>query len=161
MAVPVLDTLLARSPAEYQRWAKQHFAAAAEEGEGEGGKDMDWWAVKSALGNGGKDVWITNRNNFEEVASQVPQQGELVIQKYVNRPQLWRGKKFHLRCYAMILADLSALFYDKCYILAAGLPYQTDTADMHCHITNLSVNKHLPGYPGQVPCHLPSQFPKV
>ena len=61
----------------------------------------------------------------------------------------------------MILADLTALVYEKCYILTAGMDYQTDTADITSHITNLSVNKHMPGYPGQVPCDLPTEFPEV
>lgn len=42
---------------------------------------LDWWAVKAARGNGGKDVWITNRDNYADTFAQLPRQGELVIQK--------------------------------------------------------------------------------
>jgi hypothetical protein len=41
----------------------------------------DWWAVKASKGNGGKDVWIANRSNFAAVASELPKDGELVIQR--------------------------------------------------------------------------------
>jgi hypothetical protein len=34
-------------------------------------------------------------------------------------------------------------------------------ADVKRHITNLSVNKHMPHHPGQIPCHLPSEYPEV
>lgn len=44
--------------------------------------DLDWWAAKASLGNGGKDVWIVHKDNYMEVAAKVPRQGELVIQKY-------------------------------------------------------------------------------
>ncbi|CAM9655530.1 unnamed protein product, partial [Ectocarpus fasciculatus] len=166
MTVPVLETFIARCPDDFRRWADNRWSPEEPGATGAAclhdiSDSLDWWAVKAARGNGGKDVWITNRDNYADTFAQLPRQGELVIQKYVDRPLLWKGKKFHLRCYSMIMADLTALVYEKCYILTAGKDYQTDTADISSHITNLSVNKHIPGYPGQVPCDLPTEFPEA
>jgi len=73
---------------------------------------------------------------------------------------------------------MSALFYRHCYILTAGVDYHTNTTnsggsnstsnsnsgpdlDVTCHISNLSVNKHIEGYPGQIPCDLAVEYPQV
>lgn len=41
----------------------------------------DWWAVKASRGNGGKDVWIIHRDNFQEIIPTLPQSEEYVIQR--------------------------------------------------------------------------------
>ena len=41
----------------------------------------DWWALKASKGNGGKDVWIINRDNFENILAKLPSSEEFVIQR--------------------------------------------------------------------------------
>ena len=81
-------------------------------------------------------------------------------QRYVARPLLWRGRKFHFRAYAAVRADMSAWLYRTAYILCASKPYslgeataegvQAGLTDELMHISNLAVNKHTEGHPGQV-----------
>lgn len=52
-------------------------------------------------------------------------------------------------------------FSQWAFILTAGYDYHTDDTESRRHITNLSVNKRLPGHPGQIPCHLPTEYPEV
>lgn len=76
------------------------------------------------------------------------------------RPLLWRGRKFHFRAYAVVRSDMSAWLYRTAYILCASKPYslrgastdglQADLTDELMHISNLAVNKHTEGHPGQV-----------
>jgi hypothetical protein len=68
--------------------------------------------------------------------------------------------------FALIRGDGSALLYDYAFILSASEPY--DTLKSHGlalneqrHLTNLSINKMAKGHPGQVVCHLPSEYPQV
>lgn len=86
---------------------------------------------------------------------------------------LWRGRKFHFRVYALLRADMSAWLYRTAYILSASRPYSLGRekddgragavaegdgvrregfADELVHISNLAVNKHTEGHPGQVSC---------
>ena len=58
-------------------------------------------------------------------------------------------------------ADFTSFVYRKAFILSAGLDFSFDTADLKSHVTNLSVNKHFPNHPGQVPCELDKEFPHV
>lgn len=81
--------------------------------------------------------------------------------RYVVRPMLWRGNKFHFRCYATLCADMSAWLYRIAYILSASRPYSLDEErapgdgedavlpDELVHVSNLAVNKHTRGHPGQ------------
>lgn len=97
----------------------------------------------------------------------------LFHQRYVARPMLWRERKFHFRVYALLRADMSAWLYRTAYILAASRPYSLGRsddgrvgataevegvrregfADELIHISNLAVNKHTKGHPGQVSPH--------
>ena len=74
---------------------------------------------------------------------------------------LFRGKKFHFRCYSTISATGMAMVYQKAFILSASLDFDYNDDDVRKHVTNLSVNKRFVGHPGQVPCHLPEEYPEV
>ena len=56
---------------------------------------------------------------------------------------------------------MSALLYEKAFILTAGESYDTSNTNVHSHITNLSVNKKFLNHPGQVPCDLTVEYPQV
>lgn len=124
--------------------------------------DKDWWAVKASSGNGGKDVWIINKENYKDILKELPGNNEFVIQKYVDRPLLYKSKKkFHFRCYSVLNADMSVLVYEKAFILTASMDYDKEDSNSKKHITNLSVNKGTIGHPGQIPCHLPTEYPDL
>ena len=38
----------------------------------EGPVDGDWWVVKASAGNGGKDIWVMARHNFNTVLAELP-----------------------------------------------------------------------------------------
>lgn len=105
--------------------------------------------------------------------------------RYVPRPLLWHGKKFHFRCYSLLRADMSAFLYKKGFIICAGLPYDLSPpsaannnsnsnnknssasgnfppqSEMNKHLTNLSINKKIEGHPGLVPCLMSEECPTV
>lgn len=159
MSVPTLRTFVAGNREKVSQWLWANYRRLSETSNDLG---IDWWAVKAAKGNGGKDVWIINSSNFTEVLAEMPENDEFVIQKYVHNPLLWMGtKKFHFRCYAVLTARMAALVYEMAYILTASIDYNCSSMEMQKHITNLSVNKRTPGHPGQIPCHLPTEYPEV
>ena len=121
----------------------------------------EWWFVKASKGNGGKDIWIMNATNHRDVAASLPTAGgdDYVIQRYAPDPMLWQGKKFHFRVYAAMRADASAWVYQRAFVLTAGVAYDGEApGDVNKHISNLSINKHLHGHPGQIPVHLGRDF---
>ncbi len=81
--------------------------------------------------------------------------------RYIASPALFQGKKFHFRCYSLMKGDMSSFVYQKAYILTAGEQYDNCAQSLNVHITNLSINKHYTGHPGQIPCDLRIERPHV
>lgn len=156
-----LTTYVAKSGKQVCAWAQKRWDTSSSNGQ-----DLttsDWWVVKASNGNGGRDIWMIHRDNYLTALDDLPDDHEYVIQRYVNKPLLWQGtKKFHFRCYAFMQENGAAWLYDMAFILSAGWEYNTEGgADPRRHVTNLSVNKHLPHHPGQVPCNIPSEYPDL
>lgn len=156
---PMLETRIACSSAEVLIWAKKRWGELSTMEHDH--EDRDWWVVKASKGNGGRDIWVFNKSNHSKVVSELPANEEYVIQRYVNNPMLFRGKKFHFRCYSIMTASGAALVYRNSFILSAGLDFDYNDDDVRKHVTNLSINKRFAGHPGQVPCNLQLEYPEV
>jgi len=152
MSCPSLKTVVATSSSEVASWLANYFSESLNSTifiDRSQPIELDWWTIKASKGNGGRDIWFANRHNFAEVVQELPKNDEFVIQRYVDNPMLWQGKKkFHFRCYTLLRADMSALLYERAYVLTAGNDYCTSSTDPHSHITNLSVNKKFENHPG-------------
>ena len=131
--------------------------------------DPDWWVIKAAAGNGGTDVLMCHANNWRALTARLcalPDEWR-VAQRYVRRPALWRNRKFHVRVFVTIRADLSALAYRKGFIYSANeeFNFAEDTANVdgaaQVHLTNYATNKHHPQYPGAYPCDFIDEYPKA
>ena len=91
MKCPVLETYVANKFSSVISWANKRWQVNASD-------DCtattvfqctlpnvnDWWVIKASKGNGGKDIWFMNSNNYKEVSldSTIPRNEELVVQKY-------------------------------------------------------------------------------
>lgn len=154
MDIPMLETYLAHGHDEVDRWCRWRFQKTSSV------EDLDWWVLKASKGNGGRDVWIICKDNFEKILPEIPPNDNYVIQKYVQNPQLWHNRKFHLRCYTVLFGDMSAYVYEQAFILTASEPYDHLNCDeVMKHITNLAVNKNSPQHPGQISISLCTHFP--
>ncbi len=178
MNCPVIDTFIASCAEDVGGWAKRKWSStcassspssSSSSSGSKNGKvydENDWWVVKASAGNGGKDIWVMTCDNYGEVLSELPSGETFVMQRYVARPMLWKGKKFHFRCYSVLRADMTALLYQMAYILTAGYDYANNESmdtmmDSRRLITNLSVNKAIEGHPGQMPCNLKQEYPHL
>ena len=62
------------------------------------------WVVKDATANSGVGLWFaaSPRDLLDLLASgAVDARGEVVLQRYLQRPMLWRGRKLQFRVYAV------------------------------------------------------------
>ncbi|CAN0287922.1 unnamed protein product, partial [Phaeothamnion confervicola] len=163
MAVPTLESHVLPDRAAVAAWAASRWgsktaagsvACRLDAGAGAGGGtgDSDWWCVKATRGNGGTDVWVLRDISAAAVLPRLPAGDAFVLQRYVCRPLLRAGKKFHLRAYLLWRADGAAWLYRRAYALAASRDFEAHAHedDELVHITNLSRNKKTEGYPGQV-----------
>lgn len=63
--------------------------------------------------------------------------------------------------YTIITGTLESFLYEKGFILTAGIDYDCYTDSVNKHITNLSINKKIEGYPGQIPVNVCKEYPEV
>jgi hypothetical protein len=80
--VDLLDTVIAQSSEEVLLWCRTIWATETMDGGVHQSFSNSWWAVKASQGNGGRDVWIVNKENYEQVVSTLPKSEEYVIQRY-------------------------------------------------------------------------------
>jgi hypothetical protein len=83
MSVLSLESYVAANASEVSQWAEKHwFGDSSLKNTTEDVlNERDWWAVKASNGNGGKDIWIVNRNNYHQAITELPINEEYVIQR--------------------------------------------------------------------------------
>jgi hypothetical protein len=150
--------------------------------------EEEWWILKATGANGGGDVYLMPPFRASVPASLSLHPDEpYVIQRYLTRPVLYEGKyKFHYRVYALLRIAAAAddekekkeegcpeggacffepWLYRRAFILRAAKPYPSEgdedneKDDKTTHLTNLSLNKGEPDYPGQIPVDLAKEHP--
>ena len=147
------------------RWGRRRKEKEADDDNDADDDDDDWWIVKATGANGGMDVHVVNHQIQDHVLQKLQAQELYVIQRYILHPMLYHGRKFHFRAYALLRGDgLQPYLYRQAYILAASHAYSLqddDGRDDLMHLTNLSVNKVRPEYPGEIPVSLPEEYPEA
>lgn len=74
----------------------------------------------------------------------MPQNEQLVVSRYVEKPLLVNGLKFDLRLYVVLtsLDPLRIYIYNEGLVRFASEPYRAGAKDnLFCHLTNYSINK--------------------
>ena len=104
-----------------------------------------------------RNIWIlkpgenSNRGRGISVAKDLPsvmafvkQSGKnpVIIQKYIENPLLYKGRKFDMRMYCLITwvyGSAKLYFYDEGYVRTSSFPFDLDTTDTFVHLTNEAV----------------------
>jgi len=134
-AVGALPSHLAQGREGLTAWCTEQFAR----------EPSSAWVVKDAGANGAAGIWVIGAGNWETILSEVGAKSQLAIQRYVDRPRLWRGRKVHLRCYVLLFGDGSSFLFQRALLHAANRPYtepdsSTEAYDQQVHITNCCAN---------------------
>ena len=67
---------------------------------------------------------------------------EGLIQKYLDHPLLYYGRKFDVRIFVLIDYKLNVYLCKEGHMKACSEPYSIDTLDSYIHLTNYSLQKH-------------------
>jgi len=112
------------------------------------------WIIKPSDGLRQKGIKITK--DFREFIVHLSHHIDYpnwLVQRYVTEPLLYKGRKFHFRCYALIKIrnhptgpQLQLYVYPKGYMYVADKPYRGDRfEDEGIHITTSCNNQEFPG----------------
>jgi tubulin---tyrosine ligase len=99
-----------------------------------------FWILKPSYTNKGSDIAICGDwNEVVQGLLEVPDIREWVLQRYIERPLLLNGHKFHLRVYVLCVGALKVYVYDDILALLAAQKYDmSDTGpdSVYRHLTN-------------------------
>lgn len=85
MKNPTLDTYIATGALEVAFWAERRWSSQSKTLTCDMDRNsFDWWVVKASKGNGGRDVWVFNEENYKRVITELAESDEYVIQRYVK-----------------------------------------------------------------------------
>ena len=75
-----------------------------------------------------------------------PDGSSCVVQKYIERPLLFKGRKFDIRIYAICTTKNEVYFYKEGYLRMSSNQYDVKSSDLQTHLTNTGIQKHNPNY---------------
>mmetsp|Transcript_13307 Transcript_13307/g.25002 ORF Transcript_13307/g.25002 Transcript_13307/m.25002 type:complete len:961 (+) Transcript_13307:506-3388(+) len=100
------------------------------------------WLVKPAALNQGKGIEVCHTlKEIKDVLRSKPPQTIWVVQKYVERPLLFHGRKFDIRVWALATAKKELFFYKQGYLRTSSFDYDTSVSDNYVHLTNNCLQK--------------------
>lgn len=105
------------------------------------------WILKASNGNAGEDLVVFD--TLAEVQGLLKARvGEIwVMQRYIERPLLLAGRKFHLRVHTLAVGALAVYVHDDIIALKSTAPYaDADAKDTWAHLTNHCVQVAHPEY---------------
>jgi tubulin---tyrosine ligase len=95
------------------------------------------WILKPSVTDSAAEVRVVQ--TMDEVRDSITRNmdiGDWVLQRYVDRPLLVRGCKFHLRVYVVAFGDLCVYLNTNILSLIAVRKYSTDHTERLSHLTN-------------------------
>lgn len=113
----------------------------------EADKGKKWIMKPSATNKGAEVVVVENFAKLRAVVNEWTDIREWVVQEYISRPLLVRGRKFHIRVYVLALGCLKVFVYQRCLMLTALESYRDgDTDNTYAHITNTYQQQSHPDF---------------
>lgn len=66
----------------------------------------------------------------------------VIIQKYLEKPLLYRGRKFDMRIWVLITHKLQVYIFKEGHLKTSSVAYDINAKDSYVHITNYSIQKY-------------------
>lgn len=107
-----------------------------------------YFILKPESGSQGRGISLINS------PKQIPKNDRCIIQEYLNKPFLYKGLKFDLRIYVLILScsPLRVFLYKDGLVRLATQKYKEVTkqnaGEIYSHLTNFSLNKNNEAFVG-------------
>ena len=99
---------------------------------------------KIKLIDGNNNNKININNSIEKDYNNSIKCEYIMIQKYLEKPLLYQGRKFDIRMWVMFMTNREneVYIFKEGHLKASSLKYNPDSKDLFVHLTNYSVQKH-------------------
>jgi hypothetical protein len=97
----------------------------------------NYWLVKPANLNQGRGIEIFNSMmEIQKFLSSQAIYSYWVIQKYIEKPMLFKGRKFDIRVWSVATHKGEFFFYKNGYLRTSSDDYSLDNENNYVHLTN-------------------------
>ena len=101
---------------------------------------------KNFLNNDSEDIYNMNsKNEIYEKTENVYHKYRstlIVVQKYIERPLLYYGRKFDIRIWVLLTHDFKVYMFNEGHLKCCSVKYDLDACDSFSHLTNYSFQKY-------------------
>ena len=66
----------------------------------------------------------------------------IVIQKYIEKPLLYYGRKFDIRIWVLLTQNLNVYMFEEGHLKCCSINYNLNSDNTFCHLTNYSFQKY-------------------
>ena len=91
----------------------------------------------------------SNKISKESFKSNTPQKETnnyrshiIVIQKYIEKPLLYYGRKFDIRIWVLLTHNLNVYMFEEGHLKCCSINYNLNSDNTFCHLTNYSFQKY-------------------
>lgn len=109
--------------------------------------EKNYWLIKPANMNQGRGIEISNSlKDIKNIINSKPAHSKWVVQKYIEKPLLYKNRKFDIRVWACVTDRLDLFFYKDGYIRTSSEEFTFDTSLNYVHLTNNCLQVHGENY---------------
>ena len=80
--------------------------------------------------------------NKDDLFNNVYQSSTIIVQKYIEKPLLYFGRKFDIRIWVLLTCDLKVYVFKEGHLKCCSVKYDLNTNDNYSHLTNYSYQKY-------------------
>ena len=89
----------------------------------------------------GLNINTETKKKKKKIYSKITCFNDVIIQKYLDNPLLYKKRKFDIRCYVLVDGNLNVFFCREGHLKASSELYDINTTNKFIHITNHSLQK--------------------
>lgn len=106
------------------------------------------WMIKPAAMNQGRGIEVYRNDllGMKRFLESKPPNSYWVVQKYIERPLLYKGRKFDIRVWAVMTWKSELWYYKHGYLRTSSSPYSLSTKASSVHLTNNCLQKFASNY---------------
>ena len=96
-----------------------------------------FWLVKPSCLNQGRGIKLYNSvKSVCKFINKKKQNQNWIVQKYIEKPLLYKGRKFDVRVWVVVTAKFEIMMYTQGYIRTSSNEYTLKSYDNFIHLTN-------------------------
>ena len=107
-------------------------------------KDLQYYirCFHSGINKGYKNTEIGKTPMTEGDVYNLYKGTHVIVQKYIEQPMLYRGRKFDIRVWVLLTHKMEVYMFKEGHLKTCSVKFNLESSDAYVHLTNYSFQKH-------------------